>query len=487
MKRRPRQFTESQLASIAALQSLVDAGAVPTCRLAKGKANMFLDGNPIVYGGAVDVVSGDPSVSDPVVVVDHAGAVVAWGCYNPHSMYRVRVLQMAWEIETAEAPDGKTGVRCDVERVVSSRVRDAVRLRADAGLVDSERTDAYRLINSEGDRLSGVCVDVYGNVAVASVSAAWAHAARAEIIRALGREANVARVVWRIDRKMLALETGRSSDDDAYGNDEDDDEDDDEDEASASTNGVDASDDAYATRCYDASTGTEVSDFASDAAVSSTEIRENGVAYGVDLARGHKTGFYVDQRDNRAFLRSIAAGKDLVMDVCCYTGGFALNAALGGARRVVGVDSSRPALDIAERNAARNGVADACEFVRAEAFRHLDACLERGEAGTYDVIVLDPPKFAPNAAALPSAASKYVGLNQRAMRLLRPGGTLITCTCSGAVTQRGLLPEMVVAAAAAAGRRVTMLGAPRGAGVDQPLDPAYPEGNYLTVVVCRVA
>ena len=480
MKRRPRQFTESQLASIAALQSLVDAGAVPTCRLAKGKANMFLDGNPIVYGGAVDAVSGDPSVSDPVVVVDHAGAAIAWGCYNPHSMYRVRVLQMAWEIETAEAPNGKTGVRCDVERVVSSRVRDAVRLRADAGVADSERTDAYRLINSEGDRLSGVCVDVYGNVAVASVSAAWAHAARAEIIRALGREANVARVVWRIDRKMLALETGRSSDD------EDEDEDEDADEDEASTNVFDVSDDAHATRCYDASTGAEVSDFASDAAVSSAEIRENGVAYGVDLARGHKTGFYVDQRDNRAFLRSIAAGKDLVMDVCCYTGGFALNAALGGAKRVVGVDSSRPALDIAERNAARNGVADVCEFVRAEAFRHLDACLERGEAGT-TTSSCSTRRNSRQRRRVAERGVQYVGLNQRAMRLLRPGGTLITCTCSGAVTQRGLLPEMVVAAAAAAGRRVTMLGAPRGAGVDQPLDPAYPEGNYLTVVVCRVA
>ena len=474
MKRRPRQFTESQLASIAALQTLVDAGAVPTCRLAKGKANMFLDGNPIVYGGAVDVVSGDPAVSDPVVVVDHAGAAVAWGCYNPHSMYRVRILQMAWEIETAEAPNGKPGVRCDVGRVVASRVRDAHRLRADAGLAGSKHTNAYRLINSEGDRLSGVCVDMYGDVAVASVSAAWANAARAEIISAVREVTNATRVAWRIDRKMLALETGRDEDDED-GEDED-----------------DVVTDAHATRWYDASTGEEIfvsgdGDDDDDASSAETEIRENGVAYGVDLARGHKTGFYVDQRDNRAFIRDIAAGKDLVMDVCCYTGGFALNAALGGARRVIGVDSSRPALDIAERNAARNGVTETCEFIRAEAFRHLDACLERGEAGTYDVIVLDPPKFAPNASSLPSAASKYVGLNQRAMRLLRPGGTLITCTCSGAVTQRGLLPEMVVAAAAAAGRRVTMLGAPRGAGVDQPLDPAYPEGNYLTVVVCRVA
>ena len=290
-------------------------------------------------------------------------------------------------------------------RVVASRVKTR-RLRADEGLAGSKHTDAYRLINSEGDRLSGVCVDMYGDVAVASVSAAWANAARADIISAVRAATNATRVAWRIDRKMLALETGRDEDDED-GEDED-----------------DVVTDAHATRWYDASTGEEIfvsgdGDDDDDASSAETEIRENGVAYGVDLARGHKTGFYVDQRDNRAFIRDIAAGKDLVMDVCCYTGGFALNAALGGARRVIGVDSSRPALDIAERNAARNGVTETCEFIRAEAFRHLDACLERGEAGTYDVIVLDPPKFAPNASSLPSAVSKYVGLNQRAMRLLR--------------------------------------------------------------------
>ena len=136
---------------------------------------------------------------------------------------------------------------------------------------------------------------------------------------------------------MLALETGRDEDDED-GEDED-----------------DVVTDAHATRWYDASTGEEMfvsgdGDDDDDASSAETEIRENGVAYGVDLARGHKTGFYVDQRDNRAFIRDIAAGKDLVMDVCCYTGGFALNAALGGARRVIGVDfiaAASDALDIA--------------------------------------------------------------------------------------------------------------------------------------------
>ena len=175
------------------------------------------------------------------------------------------------------------------------------------------------------------------------------------------------------------------------------------------------------------------------------------------------------------------------MDVCCYTGGFALNAALGGAKRVIAVDSSQPALDIAQSNAAANGVADALTFVNGDAFRHLDACLEAGEHGTYDMIILDPPKLAPIAAAVPRAVAKYVGMNQRAMKLLKPGGILVTCSCSGAITQRRLLPEIVTAAATVASRRVTMLGSPRGAGADQPIDPFYPEGQYLSVVFCRVA
>ena len=213
---------------------------------------------------------------------------------------------------------------------------------------------------------------------------------------------------------------------------------------------------------------------------------ENGVAYGVDLARGHKTGFYVDQRDNRAFIRDIAAGKDLVMDVCCYTGGFALNAALGGARRVIGVDSSRPRStspnETRQRNAsprranssARRRFGTSTRVWSAERLgRTTSSCSTRREFAQRVVVA---ERWRPN----------HVGLNQRAMRLLRPGGTLITCTCSGAVTQRGLCRRWWSRRRRRRGG-VTMLGAPRGAGVDQPLDPAYPEGNYLTVVVCRVA
>ena len=327
---------------------------------------------------------------------------------------------------------------------------------------------------------------------MASVSALWATKHRSAIVAALGScAARVDRVVWRADAKMLALETGGEP---WVG---------DRDESAAEGGGDDASGDGFGedgldgsgvedgfdgsgvlggARLFDAKTGEELVMPPSLSVV----VKERGVTFRVDLRNGHKTGFYVDQRANRAWVRAMSAGKSKILDVCTYTGGFAINAALGGAASVVGIDSSRAALDVAEENARRNGVADRCAFERADAFEALDERLTRGEAGTYDAIVLDPPKFAPNVGALPRATPKYVGLNARAMQLLKPGGVLVTCSCSGAVTQRGLLPDVVDAAAASAGKRVTSLGAPRGAGEDQPLDPAFPEGNYLSVCVVRV-
>ena len=487
VKRPRRAFTEDEQRRIAALQALADAGAAPVATLAKGKANLFLDGNPIVYGGAVNTIANGksdapPRTGDPIIVADHEGKALAWGVYNDTSQYVVRILRMAWECELAPhlaSGSGKTvAVKCDVEEVIRDKIKVAARMRSDCGVAAGNAngpTTVYRLVNSEGDGLSGVCVDVYdcggegggGKVAVAAVSAAWAHMRRDAVVKALGECAGIDRVLWRTDARMLELEGIF----------------DESREESRSEETADADGQSDAARCYDAKTGAETSPPAGWVTVA-----ENGVRYEVDLTKGHKTGFYVDQRDNRAEVRALGAGKGRVLDVCCYTGGFAINAALGGAADVTGVDSSPLALDIARRNAEVNGVAARTAFVQSEAFKYLDDLVaDAGNLGTFDMIVLDPPKLAPSVNALDKATRKYVKMNQAAMRLLRHGGILVTCSCSGAVTQRGLLPAIVTAAATAAGRRVTMLGKPRGAGADQPLDPAYPEGSYLTVVVCRVA
>ena len=500
VKRPRREFTEDEQRRIAALQALADAGAAPVATLAKGKANLFLDGNPIVYGGAVDAVANGkrdapPRTGDPIIVADHEGKALAWGVYNDTSQYVVRILRMAWECELAPHPGTKSAtaaVKCDVEEVIRDKIRVAARMRSDCGVALGNAngpTTVYRLVNSEGDGLSGVCVDVYDcggeggeKVAVAAVSAAWAHMRRDAVVKALGECAGIDRVLWRTDARMLKLEgifdESRSEETDDGTQSEGVDDADGQSDAGPIGSGQ-----SDAARCYDAKTGAETSPPAGWVTVA-----ENGVRYEVDLTKGHKTGFYVDQRDNRAEVRALGAGKKRVLDVCCYTGGFAINAALGGAADVTGVDSSPLALDIARRNADVNGVGARTTFVQSEAFKYLDDLVaDSGNLGTFDMIVLDPPKLAPSVNALAGATRKYVKMNQAAMRLLRPGGILVTCSCSGAVTQRELLPAIVTAAATAAGRRVTMLGKPRGAGADQPLDPAYPEGSYLTVVVCRVA
>ena len=492
VKRPRRVFTEDELRRIAALQALADAGAAPVAKLARGKANLFLDGNPIVYGGAVEALSNGkadspPNTGDPIIVCDHEGKVVAWGVYNDTSQYAVRVLRMAWECRIVERPGSAVAaVDCDVERVIADKIAAAYRMRLDCGVAlgnGDGATTVYRLVNSEGDGLSGVCVDVYensaeesGKVAVAAVSAAWAHMRRDAVVKALGEHAGIDTVMWRTDARMLKLEgvyeeSGKESGDESG------------DESGEESGEESASSQSEGARCYDAKTGAETA-----APTGWVTVIENGVKYEVDLTKGHKTGFYVDQRDNRAEVRALGVGKGKVLDVCCYTGVFAINAALGGASAVTGVDSSPLALDIARRNAEVNGVAGAINFVQADAFNYLDDLVaDECSAGTFDMIVLDPPKLAPSVSALDRAVRKYVKMNQAAMRLLRPGGLLVTCSCSGAVTQRDLLPAIVTAASTAAGRRVTMLGKPRGAGADQPLDPAYPEGSYLTVVVCRVA
>lgn len=280
---------------------MADAAIIPTCTLGRGKANIFLDGNPIVYSGAIETTSMSPATGDPVIVVDHVGAVVAWGVYNSDSMYKVRVLQMAWEVDVVQAPNGKKGVFCDVAAVVSSRIAAAAALRVDLGIA-SGGTDVYRLVNSEGDRLSGVCVDVYGGessggpkVAVASVSAAWADFHRDDIVKALGEHAGVDAVVWRVDAKMLSLELGgkkrNSADDEEEGKgwseetesgaDGDDVDTEDEEAAAPADAHVKSASEEVTTYCYDAKTGERC-----PAPTGLTAVMEGGVKYAVDLERG---------------------------------------------------------------------------------------------------------------------------------------------------------------------------------------------------------
>jgi 23S rRNA (cytosine1962-C5)-methyltransferase len=209
---------------------------------------------------------------------------------------------------------------------------------------------------------------------------------------------------------------------------------------------------------------------------------EHGVRYYVDVREGHKTGFYVDQRDNRALVGALAKDRD-VLNCFCYTGGFSLAALKGGARSVVSIDSSGEALAVAERNVTLNGFdAARTEWLDADVFKSLRNF--RAEGRQFDLIVLDPPKFAASAQQVDRAARAYKEINLVGLQLLRPGGLLFTYSCSGAIDAD--LFQKIIAGAAADAKVTARIQRRLAAGVDHPLLTSFPEGEYLKGLLLQV-
>jgi 23S rRNA G2069 N7-methylase RlmK/C1962 C5-methylase RlmI len=482
---------------------------LPRVAVQRGLAKLFRGGSPVVYPNSVAGITGTrrPGAGDMVCVTDGADRALGWGVYNPSSHFRVRILQRAAEVERewrktdssevseASSPSSRSMSlptnMLSLEYLVSQRVALAVRVRAALGLTTQPETTVYRLINSEGDGLSGLVVDRLGDTLVAQCSAIWIQRQKDTVIARLVEHTGVAedKIVWRVLGEMMAKEGVRG-----------------EQEEEEKEEGA---------------TAGEVEDEESSSHRSSfpvVVVRELGLEYEAD-PWGQKTGFYADQRESRAFLRSITRGKR-VLDVCCYrlvrrtkeidttlrdrnitvivrsltdllmfvlvyshsssprsSGGFALNAATGGATHVVGVDSSAAAIDLATRNATRNRLDDRVTFIRADMATYLREALARGEI--YDVVVLDPPKLAPTRGTLNRATRKYASLNAAAARLVAPGGFLMTCSCSGAMTQSGTFGDMVALAVEGTGRRLTWLRR-AGASPCHVTSPHYPEGTYLS-------
>lgn len=211
-------------------------------------------------------------------------------------------------------------------------------------------------------------------------------------------------------------------------------------------------------------------------------VNEHGLQYSVDVVEGQKTGFFVDQRDNRLALARYVAGRR-VLDMFCYTGGFGLNALQhGAAESVLAIDASEPALMLARANAERNGLSDRMQFEKSDAFKALERLQERGER--FGAIVLDPPKLARHGAGVEEALRGYHSLNRLAVELLEPDGILLTCSCSGHVTRDDF--EGMLADVAARSRRPLQVLEARGAAADHPVSVQCPETNYLKCFVCRV-
>jgi 23S rRNA (cytosine1962-C5)-methyltransferase len=209
-------------------------------------------------------------------------------------------------------------------------------------------------------------------------------------------------------------------------------------------------------------------------------IEENGIRFSVNLKEGQKTGFYMDQRNNRQAVARLAHGRR-VLDGFCYTGGFALHAAKAGAEEVLGIDASEPALALARENARLNGL-ERVEFIAADVFDELARLAATGRM--FDMVILDPPKFARARHAVPEALQGYRRLQTLALRLLAPDGILVMCCCSGLVTQ-DMLEETLAQVSAKAGREIQILER-RGQAPDHPVAVSCPESNYLKCLICRV-
>jgi 23S rRNA (cytosine1962-C5)-methyltransferase len=403
------------------VDALVPGLPTATVVLKRQRARPFFGRHPWVLDSAVAAVEGTPGAGDVVDLATHDGRFVARGLWNPHSRIRVRL----YAFEAATKLD---------DAFWRGRIEAAVALRKDLGLDD--RAGAARLVNSEGDDLSGLIVDRYGDYLAVQVTA-LAMATRLEAFcDALEAAVAPRGILLRGAERGLAKLEGLALPDRLI-------------RGAAPTGPI--------------------------------FVHEHGLRFGVDLAEGQKTGYYLDQRDNRQAAARHARGRR-VLDMFCYSGGFAVACAVsGGARSVLAVDASGRAVALARANAELNA-ATTVTAEESDAFDKLDALAAAGER--FGMIVLDPPKFARSRAAADDALRAYHRINRVAVGLLEPGGILVTCSCSGSVT-RDDFHRMLAGVAQRAGRPIQILES-RGAAPDHPVSASCLEGEYLTCVIARV-
>ena len=389
--------------------------------LLPGKERSALKRHPWLFAGSVGRLEGRARPGDTVEVLADDLRPLGRAAYSPRSQIRARF----WTFDPAETVDDAFFKR----RVAAAVARREVlpELRGQSGL---------RLIHAESDGLPGVIADRYGDTVVVQLTSAGADKWRGAIVGALHKATGCARIYERSDSDVRGLE-GLSP-----------------------------------------ATGWLLGE-----ASAAPSIVENGVTLAVDVAGGHKTGFYLDQRDNRALLGQLAAGRE-VLNCFCYTGGFSLQALAGGAAGVLSIDSSAPALAQARANLALNPqlAAARAEWLEADVFQALRDFRKAGRQ--FDLVVLDPPKFAPSAAHADRAARAYKDINLLGFRLLRPGGLLMTYSCSGGIGLE-LFQKIVAGAALDAGREARIVRRLAGSA-DHPVALSFPEGEYLKGLLVQV-
>jgi len=391
-----------------------------TVHLKPARERSLLRRHPWIFSGAVARVAGAPESGETVAVVAADGRWLAWAAFSPQSQIRARV--WSWERESTIDRD-----------FFRRRVAEAIARRR--ALVPAEEGGALRLVHGEADGLPGIVADRYGDWVVLQISAAGADLWRDAIAESLAEATGCGQIYERSDVETRVLE----------------------------------------------GLAPRVGPLAGAAPAAPVEIREHGLRCLVDVVGGQKTGFYVDQRDSRARVRALAQGRT-VLNCFAYTGAFALAALAGGAISVVSVESSAPALALARQNLALNGFdRTRAEWLDADVFQTLRALRDQGRR--FDLVVLDPPKFAPTAAHVDRAARAYKDINLWALRLLEPGGLLATFSCSGGVSPE-LFQKIVAGAAQDAGADAQIV-ARFQAAADHPVVLSFPEGEYLKGMLLR--
>lgn len=388
--------------------------------LKPGRERLVQRRHPWIFSGGIQESAAESG--ETVEVCSARGETLGYGSFSPTSQIRVRMLSF----DAAVVPD---------EGLISSRVTASVGRRAD--FFARAETNALRLVNAESDALPGVVADYYAGWVVCQFTSAGAERWKQVIGEALMRCVPSCRGVC--ERRDVDVRKKEGLLAEGFG----------------------------------VLAGGEPPEL--------VEISEGPVKYLVDVRKGHKTGFYLDQRDARQTVGSLSKGAD-VLNCFSYTGGFGLFAAAGGAASVTQVDVSHEALELARRNASLVALGEAkMEYVEADVFKYLRTCRDSGRQ--FDLIVLDPPKFAESRSQVMKAARGYKDINLLAMKLLRPNGILATFSCSGAMTA-DLFDKILAEAAEDAGRDFQMIARTRQ-GADHPVALSFPEGLYLKGIILR--
>jgi len=373
--------------------------------------------SPTIYPAMLKAVSPDARAGDLVTVYDKTGHRFGAGLYNPKARVPLRMFHYTPE------PFGEDDFLALADQALDLRL-GTLRL--------PEQTDAFRAVHSDGDRLSGLVVDKFADVLSVEVHSLGVYQRLPKWLPRLHDRLGTKRVVIEVDDWVARVE------------------------------------------------GIKVKR-AVEAPPKSVKIRENGIRYEVDFEQGHKTGFFCDQRENRRKLASLVTPESRVLDLCCYTGGFALSAALTGrAKEVTGVDLDEKAIAQARRNANLNQAR--VNWVHCDAFSYARQMQRNGEQ--MDVVILDPPKLVFSREEYREGQNKYQDLNRLGASLVKPGGLLVTCSCSGLVSMEQF-EEFVIRGAHRKARRLQFLDR-TGAGSDHPVMSNCPESRYLKVLWARV-